>query len=81
MKMGCRARETEAQKDIQQFCNGHRWVLQSQTLTANRVTDGSRGEVIQVGYELIRMLDLDPESVEHFLWEISNVVRDDDTGL
>jgi len=64
LKMGYRARETEAQKDTQHFCNGHRWVLQSQTLTANRVTDGSWGEVIQVGYELIRMLRVDRPDLE-----------------
>ena len=81
LKMGNRGRETKAQEGVQQFWNRHGWVLESLPLTANRVTDGSWGEVIQVGYELIRMLDLDPESVEHFLWEISDVVRDDDTGL
>jgi uncharacterized protein YxjI len=48
-------------------------------LAAYRLTDSSGREVIQVGDELVRVLDVDPISVEHLFEGILDVVRDDES--
>jgi hypothetical protein len=50
-------------------------------LAAYRLADRSGREVTKVGDELVRVLDLDPMSVEHLFGEILDVVRDDDSRL
>ncbi len=49
--------------------------------TADRLTDSSRGEVVQVGDEFVWVLDFDSVSVENLFGKIFGVVCDDDPGL
>ena len=79
MSHGCR--ETEGQKGVQQLRYGHWGILESAALISNRLANGSRSQIIQVGHELIRMLGLDPIAVENIFGEVPDVVRDDDPGL
>lgn len=81
MKMGHCGGQPEAQEGVEEVRGRHRRVLQRLALAADSLADGSWREVVEVGDELIRVLDLDSVAVENLLREILDVVRHDNPGL
>lgn len=81
LKMCHSSCKPEAQERVEKLRSGNGRVLECLALAADSPANCPWGQVVEVGDELIRMLNFDSVSVENLFWEISGVVRNDHPGL